>query len=610
MIIQEEPKIPFKKIFWPALVAVGVALLLGMIFFFVVIGGIIGSLSNFSSGPNMVKEGSVLHLNLKGSIQEQSSTQFNPNIFMLKESIGLSDILFAINKAKTDENIKGIYLDIDVVDAGISSIRAIRQALMSFKKDSNKFVLAYFQGESISQAEYYLGTAANQCYAFPTSTFVLSGLGSEAVFFKNLIDKLEVEVEIVRGENNDFKSAVEPFFLTGLSDSARYQNQVLLKSLWNIMAGDIALSRSIQRDSLDSWINNMKIVKPNDALRTKLIDGLMYKDEILNTIAKKLSLTDAKDIPWADFNAYAKSGFYENQVLVQSNTPQVAVIIGEGEVSVDGDALSSKRICQLFRKVRENDEIKAVVFRINSPGGSALASEEIWREVMLTQKVKKVFVSMGDVAASGGYYIATPAERIFAEPTTITGSIGVFGMIPYTGKMLENKLGITFDRVETHAHSNLMSLNRKLTPDELALIQGEVNGIYKQFLSRVAAGRKLSLERINQIARGRVWSGTEAKKIGLVDQLATLSEVIQYAKKAINNQDAEVIYYPAIKEDNLGNLIKMLSSKDGEEDELSQVRVQGTQMPETMAFWFEEVKKVENKMGIQMRMPYDLVIRF
>ena len=212
-----------------------------MIIFFLVLGGIIGSFSLFGSSTFSVKEGSVLHVTLKGKIQEKSNTTFSPNSFMLSESIGLPDILFAIEKAKTDDNIKGIYLDIDKMDAGISSIRAIRQALASFKQVSKKFIIAYFQGEAISQPEYYLGTVANQCYAFPNSTFMLSGFGSEAVFSKNLLDILEVDVEIVRGENNDFKSAVEPFFLNGLSDSARYQNQVLLSSLWNVVATDITL---------------------------------------------------------------------------------------------------------------------------------------------------------------------------------------------------------------------------------------------------------------------------------------------------------------------------------------------------------------------------------
>jgi protease-4 len=260
----------------------------------------------------------------------------------------------------------------------------------------------------------------------------------------------------------------------------------------------------------------------------------------------------------------------------------------------------------LFRKVRADDDIKAVVFRINSPGGSALASEEIWREVKLTQQKKKVFISMGDVAASGGYYIATPAERIFAESTTITGSIGVFGMIPYTGKMLENKLGVTFDRVQTHRHA-VISMNRKLTQEELAKVQEEVNGIYLQFLQRVSDGRKLSIERVNQLARGRVWTGSDALSIGLVDQLATLPEVIEFAKKSIKSDDAEVIYYPLIKEDTFGSWIKLLEEENEEEE---YVKFSRDRLPEALLESYEQLQKLEHKMGIQMRMPYDLTILF
>jgi protease-4 len=348
------------------------------------------------------------------------------------------------------------------------------------------------------------------------------------------LDKLEVEVQVIRGENNDFKSAVEPFFLTGLSDSARLQNQVLMDGIWNELATDISLSRKIKPADFNAWINDMAVVNPKQALSHKLIDGLLYKDEMMAKLSKKVGLSSNDEMKWAEFNEYAQNAFYENQVLIQAESASVAVILAEGEVAVDGDGVSSKKLCRLFEKVRNDDDIKAVVFRINSPGGSALASEEIWREVMLTQKKKKVYVSMGDVAASGGYYIATPADRIFAEPTTSTGSIGVFGMIPYTGKMLENKLGITFDRVQTNNHS-IMSTNRKLTPEELAMVQNEVNGIYSQFMERVANGRSLPVSRVNQIARGRVWTGKDALSIGLVDELASLTEVITYAKKQIRD---------------------------------------------------------------------------
>jgi protease-4 len=436
---------------------------------------------------------------------------------------------------------------------------------------------------------------------------MLAGLGSEAVFFKKLLDKLEVEVQVIRGQNNDFKSAVEPFFLTGLSDSARMQNQVLMTGIWTELAADIATSRKIETADFNAWINAMEVVNPKQALEHKLVDGLLYKDEFMDKLAKKAGFSEGAKIKWAEFNDYAQNAFYESQVLIQAESASVAVILAEGEVAVDGDGVSSKKLCRLFEKVRKDDDIKAVVFRINSPGGSALASEEIWREVMLTQKKKKVYVSMGDVAASGGYYIATPADRIFAEATTITGSIGVFGMIPYTGKMLENKLGITFDRVQTHNHS-VMSTNSKLTPEELAMVQNEVNGIYSQFMDRVAKGRSLSVARVNQIARGRVWTGKDALAIGLVDELGSLTDVINFAKREIKDKEAKVIYYPKVKEDKFSTIIKMIEQEN--EDEESRLHLKNSSLPNELLEQYERIKAIESKMGIQMRMPYDLVFRF
>jgi protease-4 len=602
-----DTKIPFSRIFWPTLVAIGIALSFGLVFFFLILGGIIGSFSDFGPAPYAIENKSILHVTLEGNIQEKSNNEFNTSSFQLNKSLGLSDILFALDQAKSDDQIKGIYIDIDELNCGISTARTIRQALSDFKKSSGKFVVAYLQGEGISQKEYYIGSVADECYAFPTSSFMLAGLGSEAVFFKKLLDKLEVEVQVIRGQNNDFKSAVEPFFLTGLSDSARMQNQVLMTGIWNELAADIVTSRKIETADFNAWINAMEVVNPKQALEHKLVDGLLYKDEFMDKLAKKAGFSEGTKIKWAEFNDYAQNAFYESQVLIQAESASVAVILAEGEVAVDGDGVSSKKLCRLFEKVRNDDDIKAVVFRINSPGGSALASEEIWREVMLTQKKKKVYVSMGDVAASGGYYIATPADRIFAEATTITGSIGVFGMIPYTGKMLENKLGITFDRVQTHNHS-VMSTNRKLTPEELAMVQNEVNGIYTQFMDRVAKGRSLPVARVNQIARGRVWTGKDALTIGLVDELGSLTDVIDFAKREIKDKEAIVIYYPKVKEDKFGAIIKMIEQEN--EDEESRLHLKNSSLPNELLEQYERIKAIESKMGIQMRMPYDLVFRF
>lgn len=606
--MSEQTKISFGRIFWPTLVAIGIALFLGMIFFFLVLGGIIGSFSSFGPEPNVLENKSILHLTLEGNIQEKSHSEFDANTLTMNESLGLPDVLFALQKAETDDKIKGIYIDIGNLNCGVSTARSIRQALTEFKQDSKKFIIAYMQGEMISQKEFYIASVADELYAFPGSSFMLAGLGSESIFFKKLLEKLDVEVQVIRGENNDFKSAVEPFFLNELSDSARLQTQVLLNSIWNELATDISSSRKVDLASFNEWVNGMEVVNGKQALAKKLVDGLLYKDEVLSTLAKKVSIGNVDDLELADFNAYAQQCFIEDQEKLQVSTPAIAVVIAEGEVAVDGEGVSSKRVCKLLRKVRMNDDIKAVILRVNSPGGSALASEEIWREVMLTRKKKKIFVSMGDVAASGGYYIATPANRIFAEATTITGSIGVFGMIPYTGKMFENKLGITFDRTETHAHS-AMTTNRKLSADELAMVQNEVNGIYSQFMQHVASGRNLTVERVNQIARGRVWSGADALKIGLVDELGSLSDVITYAKKQINDNDAEVLYYPKIKEDPFKALIELIEKENEEEEDIN-VKITRSELPAELLESYRLLKNLESSMGIQMRIPYQLQILF
>ncbi|MFN5845194.1 MAG: signal peptide peptidase SppA, partial [Flavobacteriia bacterium] len=403
------------------------------------------------------------------------------------------------------------------------------QALNDFEK-SGKFLVAYNSGEMITQKEYYLSSAANEVFGFPSSAMEIIGLGTEMAFFKGTLDKLDVEVQVIRGSNNDFKSAVEPYFRTAMSDSSRVQVERYLTSMWEDIRTDIAADRKITIEEINAIADSAKIRRAEDAIDFNLMDGVKYRDEVIAHISKKIGLEEEEDLNLQSFEKYAKKKFYQNQLLTKNDRPNIAVILAEGAVSKDGDELTSKEICKLFQDVRKNKTIKTVVFRINSPGGSALASDEIWREVQLTNKTKKVIVSMGDVAASGGYYIAAPAAAIFAEPTTITGSIGVFGMIPYTGKMLENKLGISFDRAGTNRHS-IMTTNRKLDAEEYGIIQEEVDAIYEQFLTRVAEGRGMTTEKVNVLARGRVWTGRDALKIGLVDQLGGINDAIDYAAK-------------------------------------------------------------------------------
>lgn len=597
-----EKKVTFGKIFWPSFLAVFIMSIIGLLIFSLIIGGIIGSFGDFGPKPLAIKSNTVLHMTLDGDITEKSSSKFNPSSFSLDKKIGLSDILFGLEHAKTDSKVKGVFLEIGNLKCGYATAREIRKAINDFEK-SGKFVVAYNGGEIITQKEYYISSAANEVYAFPTSTMEFIGLGAELSFFKGTLDKLDVEVQVIRGSNNDFKSAVEPFFRTNMSDSSRLQIERYMASMWEDIKTDIAADRKVESERLNEIADSVLIRRGEDAVIHKLMDGAKYRDEVIDLISKKVGNEKGDELQLQAFEKYAKKKFYQNQALTKKDNPNIAVILAEGGVSVDGEGLTSKEICKLFQDVRKNKSIKTVVFRVNSPGGSALASDEIWREVQLTNKTKKVIVSMGDVAASGGYYVAAPAAYIFAEPTTITGSIGVFGMIPYTGKMLENKLGMTFDRTGTNKHS-VMTTNRKLTAEELALIQEEVDAIYAQFLSRVAEGRNMTTEEVNVFARGRVWTGTDALRIGLVDELGGIADAISYAAKKANIKDKKVLYYPLKKEDKFAALIEQF-----EDEENAELDVKSTQLPADLIRYYEELKKIEAMTGVQMRMPFDIYIR-
>ena len=563
-------KITFGKVFWPSLLSVFIMSIIGLLIFFLILGGIIGSFGDFGPKPLAVKDKTILHVTLEGEIADKGANDFNPASFSMEKKIGLSDILHGLEVAKEDKKIKGIYIEIGDLVCGFATAREIRNAINDFEK-SGKFAIAYNRGELVSLKEYYVASAANTNYGFPSSNMEFLGLGGELSFFKGTLEKLDVEVEIIRGSNNDFKSAVEPFFLDKMSDSSRLQVERYISSMWDDIRKDIAADRNVSSKTLNEIAEEAKIRSVDDAVKFKLIDAVKYRDEVMAELSEKAGVSKDEELELQAFEKYARKKFNQNQSLTKNDKPNVAVILAEGGVAVEGDGLTSKQICKLFQDVRKNKSIKTVVFRINSPGGSALASEEIWREVKLTNEKKKVIVSMGDVAASGGYYIASPATRIFAEPTTITGSIGVFGMIPYLGKMFENKLGMTFDRVQTNKYA-INSTNKKMTEEERAMIQEEVDEIYDLFLSRVSEGRKMPKDKVNFIARGRVWTGTDALKIGLVDELGGLKDAIAYAAKEAGIKDTKVLYYPQRKMDKFLDLIEQLE----EEDEESSINIKET----------------------------------
>jgi protease-4 len=540
-------------------------------------------------------------MSLDSRIAEKGQTKFSGSTFSIDKSIGLADILHGFETAKTDDQIKGVYLELEGASCGYATAREIRNAINDFEK-TGKFVIAYNSGEVITLKQYYIASAADENYGFPSSNMEFLGLGAELSFFKNTFDKLEIEMQIIRGSGNDFKSYVEPYFRENMSDSSRVQMERYLTSMWSDIRKDIAKDRKLNPEKLDELAENADIKSVKEAVAQKLMDGAKYKDEILALLAKKAGTKKGDNVELFAFEKYAKKRFQQNQILSAEDEPNVAVIIGEGAVTRSGDGLTSKQICKLFRQARKNKSIKTIVFRVNSPGGSALASDEIWREVQLTNKTKKVVVSMGDVAASGGYYIAAPASYIFAEPTTVTGSIGVFGMVPYTGKMLENKLGVTFDRIATNKHA-VMTSNRRLTEEELTIIQKGVDEIYVQFKTVVAKGRGLTMERVQQIARGRVWTGVDAKKIGLVDELGGIKDAIAYAAKQAKIKDVKVLYYPLVKEDKLGDLLEQIS---GEEESAS---ISSIELPTELLNYYTQIKEIESMKGIQMRLPFTLNLK-
>lgn len=590
-------KVTFGRIFWPSFVAVLIASVVGLIIFVFVLSGIIGSLTPKST-PVITQANSILHVKLDGPIDELANTELDVSTFKVNTTVGLSDILFGFEKAKKDDNIKGIFLELGSISCGYATAKEIRNAINDFEK-SGKFVVAYNSGELVGLGKYYISSAANELYGFPTSTMEFLGLGGELTFFKNTLDKLGVEVQIIRGSNNDFKSAVEPFFLNKMSDSSRLQMETYVNNIWAEMRNDIAADRKVSAEDLNHYAGEMLIKRLKDAEKYKLIDAVKYRDEVISILKKKVKIAENHDLKLVSFEKYARSKFKDDQVLMQDSKPNVAVIVASGDVSVDGDGLASNRVCEMLRKVRETESIKTVVLRVNSPGGSALASDEIWREVKLTNEKKKVIVSMGDVAASGGYYIAAPAARIFAEPTTITGSIGVFGMIPYLGNFMNDKLGLTFDYVKTNKHAGF-SLNRRLSPEELANIQTEVDEIYKDFLDRVSEGRNMTVEQVNNIARGRVWTGTDAVKIGLVDELGGLKDAIAYAAKTAGVKDAKVVYYPLIEDDFMEALSEQMEGMNKKSS------VKSNALPVELIKQYEKLKQVESMSGIQMRMPFTI----
>lgn len=593
--MQVERKTSFWKIFFASLLALFISGILFWIIFFVVVG------SSFSKTPFSVKENTILHITLDEGINETSSFKFNPNTFEFDKSLGLSDVLIALDEAAEDKKVSGIFIDISGAPMGFSSLHEFRNGIDRFKA-SGKFVVAYNSGEAISQKALLFSAVADESYVFPSSIVEFLGLGAELMYFKNMLDKLSIEMQVIRGEGNDFKSAVEPFFMDKMSDSSRMQTHRLLNALWFEYKETLGKSRNLSVKYLDSIAENALVRRGTHAVNLKLYDGAKYRDEIIEILKEKTGTKADDDLNFVDFYKYARNKSEDKKVLDESKDPNIAVLFASGDISKDGDGIASDKLVKEIREIREEEDIKAVVLRINSPGGSALASDEIWRELKLLAESKTLIVSMGDVAASGGYYIAAPAHRIFAQRSTITGSIGVFGVIPYTGKMFEEKIGINFDYVKTNEYG-VMSLNKKLSEKEFQMIQDEVDDIYTEFLDIVSEGRKLSVDQVKKIAKGRVWIGEDALRIGLVDELGGLRDAMAYAAKKAEIDKPIFEYYPKQDEDKFNDLLVAFA-----DDEMK------SKLPHSAlgkeAFKMLELIRVASEMhGVQARLPFMIDIR-
>lgn len=573
--------------------------IIGSIVLIFLLAGIIGGLAaGFSNEPKetSIEDNSVLHLKINYQIPDRTNKgEFNFAALGMGDApkaFGLNEILSNIKKAAKDDHIKGIMLELDLSPNSYATLEEIRKELIDFKK-SKKFIIAY--AEMMDEHGYYLASTADRIYVNPSGELLLNGFASQVVYLKGAFDKLGLEPQLIR--HGKYKSAGEPLISEHMSNENRKQIESYMGSLFHQFVNNIAKDRKKTSAEVEDIINKLAIREPMDAVKLGMIDSLKYEDQILDELRGRLGLkTDAK-VSLVGLGKYKNTN---NDVSTADD--KIAVVFCTGDIvsgkSADG-TMGSETICETIKKVRNDDKYKALVLRINSPGGSALASDIIWREIVLTKKVKPVIVSMGEVAASGGYFIAAPADVIVAQPNTITGSIGVFGLLINAQKLIHDKLGINVETVKFGEFANLGSPEKPLNNSEKEIIQHAIDKIYNDFIGRVAEGRNLSIAQVDSIAQGRVWSGKEAKEIGLVDEFGGLDKAIEIAAKKSKTTDYRIVNLPEQK-DPFKELINSLS-------ENASVYFMKKELGENYR-WFTEIKEAARFQGIQARMDYNLKI--
>lgn len=568
-----------------------------MLFFFGII--LIGAIFGGEDEGVEIKGNSVIELNLEEIQNDYAGKYTDPwvTIFSDKKEIGLTDVIDAIKAAKTDENIKGISILNDNSSLGMAQSKAVRDALEDFKK-SGKFVLAY--SNSYSQRGYYLNSVANTVYLNPVGDFDFKGLSSDLLFFKDFQDKTGVKMEVIR--HGKYKSAVEPFLENEMSDANREQITALLNSIWNGVVTDISKSRKLSVAQLNEIANGLSARTPEMAKNQKLIDIVAYEDEYHNDIKKRLKVATDESYEKVSIMDYTHK--YITTAMPETNSDQIAIIYAQGDIeSGEGDVniIGEGSMRRSLTEARNNEDVKAIVLRIDSPGGNALTSDLIWREIEITKKVKPVVVSMGNYAASGGYYIACNANTIFAENNTITGSIGVFGVLPnFSG--LSKKMGIHSEQVKTHENAGDYNPFAPMEEKFKAVTVEGVEKIYNTFVSHVAKGRKMTFAQVDSIAQGRVWTGADAIKIGLVDKIGGLDDAIAEAARLGKTKSYNTQNYPEYEKnfDEFLENFPFSKSKD---------RLIKEEIGEENYRVLQQIKRVNAYKGIQARMPFEMEVR-
>lgn len=587
------------KDFFKFTLATITGIILTSIVMFVISIIVVFSMLSSTETETVVKKNSIMMLDLNGSLVERTSDNIFKELFDKEDSTyGLDDILASIKKAKENDDIKGIYIQATSLNANFASLQEIRDALNDFKK-SGKFIVAY--SDNYTQGMYYLSSVANKVLLNPKGAIEWRGLASQPLFLKGLLEKLGIEMQVFRV--GTYKAAVERFSATEMSPANREQVTAYITSIWNEIITDVAASRKISVDSLNNYANRMLMFYPAEqTVKSGMADTLIYKNDVRDYL-KQLAKIDKDD-------NLAVLGLDE-MINVKKNTPKdksgniIAVYYAFGEIdggssSTDEDGIISNEVIKDLRELKEDKDVKAVVLRVNSPGGSAFGSEQIWEAVCQLKKEKPVIVSMGDYAASGGYYISCAADTIVAEPTTLTGSIGIFGLIP-NAKGLTDKLGLSFDVVKTHKFADFGNIMRGMNTDEQTLLQMYINQGYDLFVSRCAEGRKMSKNEIEKIAEGRVWTGEAAKKIGLVDILGGIDKALEIAVKKAKVEGYTVVGYP----DRKNVLQELLNSKPGNYIESRMLKSQLGDYYNG----FSMLKNLEKADFMQARVPFELNIK-